>query len=120
MSINRFVHKMVVPQPPQGKSVIFENFLLICTVFPRGVVKPNFADKNLHGEPGQKSQPRQAVKATVVISAVPLCNPLATSMANPGTAKGTVKRAYREAVVQTREEGQWPLSRQGGQTPLEP
>ena len=37
--------------PPAGKSVNFEDFLLICTVFPHfgpfwGGVKPNFADKN--------------------------------------------------------------------------
>ena len=38
--------------PPPGKSVNFEDFLLICTVFPHlgpfrggGGVKPNFADK---------------------------------------------------------------------------
>ena len=40
--------------PPPGKSVNFEDFILICTVFPHfgpffwggGGVKPNFADKN--------------------------------------------------------------------------
>ena len=50
------VHKIVLSIksrfPPPGKSVNFEDFILICTVFPyfgrfsgRGG-KPNFADKN--------------------------------------------------------------------------
>ena len=53
------VHKIVLSIklrfPPPGKSVNFEDFLLICAFFPHfgpsffwggGVVKPNFADKN--------------------------------------------------------------------------
>ena len=49
------VHKIVLStksrSPPPGKSVKFEDLLLICTVFPHfggfsGGVEPNFADKN--------------------------------------------------------------------------
>ena len=51
------VHKIVLSiklrsPPPRAKSVNFEDFLVICAVFPHfgrfwgGGVKPNFADKN--------------------------------------------------------------------------
>ena len=53
---NRFVHKLAFPPPP-GKSVSFEDFLLICTGFPHcgpfsgGGDKTKFCGQEFDGHP---------------------------------------------------------------------
>ena len=84
------VHKIVLPiklRPPPGKSVNFEDFLLICTVFPHfgpfsGGGQTKFRGQEFHGHPdfsefwpflrtSARAPTSEAVRGTIAIKGIP-------------------------------------------------